>query len=190
MVKSKRPVRSGKAGKRPVAKQSAKTVTAKKRATVKKTTRAKKRAPVKTRTVKKTVKKSSTTKSVKKTGVAGAKRTMAKRVKTAAKRPVARQRITLDLYDMQQVPEEQHFYFVNGQRVKNVKELAEIMDRIEQEVFDYHVNEEKNDFYSWVKHVFNDLELAEKLVGVTGPKHLQFTIYKHVADKAMKKKTT
>ncbi len=97
-------------------------------------------------------------------------------------------RISLDIYDVQDVPEHQYFYFVNGQRVKNVKELAEIMDKLDQEVFDYHVNAERNDFHNWVKGVFNDVELAEKLLGVTGPKHLQFTIYKHVADKALKKK--
>jgi hypothetical protein len=101
--------------------------------------------------------------------------------------PTAGPKMSLQIYDVQDVPDHQHFYFVNGQRVRNVKELAEIMDRIEQEVFDYHVNAEKNDFYSWVKHVFNDVELAEKLIGVTGPKHLQFTIYKHVADKALRK---
>jgi len=97
-------------------------------------------------------------------------------------------KVSLAVYDVQDVPEHQHFYFVNGMRVKNVKELAEIMDKLEQEVFDYHVTSEKNDFYNWVKDVFNDLELAEKIMGVTGPKHLQFTIYKHVADKALKKK--
>ncbi len=103
-------------------------------------------------------------------------------------KPIEAPRISLQVYDVQDVPEHQHFYFVNGMKAKNVKELAELMDRIEQEVFDYHVNAEKNDFYNWVRHVFNDIELAEKLIGVTGPKHLQFTIYKHVADKALKKK--
>ncbi len=113
-----------------------------------------------------------------------------KKPKKAARKKAtghAKMRIGLGTYGAQELPEERHFFFVNGERVKNVKELAEIMDRIEQEVFDYHVNEERNDFYNWVKHVFEDIELAEKLVGVTGPKHLQFTIYKHVADKAMKK---
>jgi len=105
----------------------------------------------------------------------------------AAKKSALPQRISLSVYDVQDVPEHQHFYFVNGHRAKNVKELAEVMDRLEQEVFDYHVNENRNDFYNWVKDVFNDLELAEKLLGVTGPKHLQFTVYKHVADKAHKK---
>ncbi|MBR9692618.1 hypothetical protein GOV07_01660 [Candidatus Woesearchaeota archaeon] len=108
--------------------------------------------------------------------------------KAPKKAAAKKKRISLGTYDMQDTPEESHFYFVNGHKVKNVKELAEVMDRIEQEIFDFHVNPDKNDFYNWVRHVFDDLELAEKMVGVTGPKHLQFTIYKHVADKAMKKK--
>ena len=115
------------------------------------------------------------------------KATPKKKAKPKAK-AAKKTRISLGTYDMQDMPEENHFYFVNGHKVKNVKELAEVMDRIEQEIFDFHVNPDKNDFYNWVRHVFDDLELAEKMVGVTGPKHLQFTIYKHVADKAMKKK--
>ncbi len=118
------------------------------------------------------------------------KAAVAKPAKKAApaKATVKAPKVSLAVYDVQDVPEHQYFYFVNGERVKNVKELAEIMDKLEQEVFDYHVNAQKNDFYNWVKDVFNDVELAEKIMGVTGPKHLQFTIYKHVADKALKKK--
>lgn len=116
-----------------------------------------------------------------------AKKSLAK-VSTKPVKAALPQKLTLSIYDVQDVPEHQHFYFVNGMKVKNVKELAEVMDRLEQEVFDYHVNENRNDFHNWVKDVFNDLELAEKLLGVTGPKHLQFTIYKHVADRALKKK--
>jgi hypothetical protein len=145
---------------------------------------------------KKAVKKAAPKKSVKKVAKKAAKKAVKKAVpkkadnatkpaKTAKK---ASTKFSINVYDVQDVPHEQHFFFVNGHRVKNVKELAEVMDRIEQEVFEYHVNEEKNDFFNWVKHVFEDIELAEKLVGVTGPKHLQFTIYKHVADKALKKK--
>ena len=116
------------------------------------------------------------------------KKSTKKTAKKAAKKKASKKKGGVNIYDIQETPEEHHFFFVNGHRVKNVKELAEIMDRIEQEVFDFHVNEERNDFYSWVKHVFEDIELAEKMVGVSGPKHLQFTIYKHVADKAMKGK--
>jgi len=162
-----------KAAKRPVKKAATKKRTAK-RSVKKKTTKKK--------ATKRLVKKAATKKATKKT----VKKTTTK--KKATKKKTAPTRLSLQMYDVQDVPEHQHFYFVNGHRVKNVKELAEIMDQIEQEVFDYHVNLEKNDFYNWVKHVFNDVELAEKLVGVTGPKHLQFTIYKHVADKALKKR--
>lgn len=166
----------------------AKSTTAKKKRTQK---TSEKRKSVKKKTTKKvvasTAKSASSAKSVTKTAKKKvAKKRQSTRTKSAKKKSTVT--ITLETYDTKNVPEEKQFYFVNGERVKNIKELAEIMDRIEQEVFDYHVNEEKNDFYNWIRHVFNDIELAEKVVGVTGPKHLQFTIYKHVADKALKKK--
>lgn len=136
---------------------------------------------------KKTAAKPAVAKSVKKKAPKAAPKKAAPKKANAAPKAPAATKISMHVYDVNNIPEDQHFFFVNGHRVKNVKELAEIMDRIEQEVFDYHVNEEKNDFYSWIRHVFDDIELAEKVVGVTSPKHLQFTIYKHVADKAMKK---
>ncbi|RME31047.1 hypothetical protein D6789_03920 [Candidatus Woesearchaeota archaeon] len=158
-----------------------------KRATAKRVTRS--------TTVKRTARAAATKKAAKKTAKKATRKAARKTKATprSARRSTrtsaqCEEPITLRIYDVHDVPEDKHFYFVNGQRVKNVKELAEVMDHIEHDVFNYHVNEHRNDFYNWVANVFEDLELAEKLLGVTGPKHLQFTIYKHVADKALKKK--
>lgn len=171
----------------------------KKRKSAKKGSQSKSAKPAKpakvTKKAKKAVKRSPVTKSEKRaasvstrTKAVAAKRTPAKTVSEPTRVTVREEPVTLRIYDVRDVPDHEHFYFVNGHRVRNVKELAEIMDKIEHEVFDYHVNEHRNDFYNWVSVVFKDLELAEKLLGVTGPKHLQFTIYKHVADKALKKR--
>lgn len=179
-----------KKGKKPAKKSAKKSKTASKTAK-KSTKKTAKKSP------KKSAKKSARKQPKKRATKKAAKRTKpTKRATKAPKRTAKQARstarledgVTLRIYDVHDVPDDKHFFFVNGHRVKNVKELAEVMDRIEHEVFDYHVNEHRNDFYSWVAHVFEDLELAEKLLGVTGPKHLQFTIYKHVADKALKKK--
>lgn len=163
--------------------------------TVKKTTKAAKK-PEAVKTTAKKVKKAAkkvAKKAAKKTAKKAAKKTKKKsKTKTAKRATISRRprppKVSLSVYDVQDIPSEQHFYFTSGHRARNVKELAEVMDEIEQEIFESHVNMDKNDFYNWVRHVFEDLELAEKLIGVTGPKHLQFTIYKHVADKALKKK--
>jgi hypothetical protein len=80
-------------------------------------------------------------------------------------------------------PETNYFVLCNGKPVKNVKELADLMETIEDQVFSFHVTPEKNDFATWVKDIFNDVELAEKLAGVKDKKNMQLVLYKHITHK-------
>jgi hypothetical protein len=80
-------------------------------------------------------------------------------------------------------PESNCFVLCNGKPVKNIKELADIMDDIEDHVFSYHVTVDKNDFATWVKDIFQDVELAQKLAGAKDKKHMQLVLYKHIAHK-------
>jgi hypothetical protein len=80
-----------------------------------------------------------------------------------------------------EVPQEKYFILANGQPVKNVAELAAILDQLEDHVFHHHVSANRNDFQNWVKDVFEDLELAKKIVGSKDKKHLQLVIYRHIA---------
>ena len=66
-------------------------------------------------------------------------------------------------------------------------ELAEVLEDLEDHVFDHHVNPERNDFHNWVKEVFKDVELAKKMLGVGKKKDLQLVIYKHAAHKAFRR---
>lgn len=80
-------------------------------------------------------------------------------------------------------PETSYFMLCNGKPVKNIKELADVMEEIEDQVFNHHVTNDKNDFATWVKDIFKDIELAEKLAGVKDKKHMQLVVYKHIAHK-------
>lgn len=80
-------------------------------------------------------------------------------------------------------PQENVFILCNGQPVKNVKELADILEKLEDHVFSHHVRPGHNDFSAWVKDVFKDAELAEKLTGVKDKEHMQLVLYKHVLHK-------
>jgi hypothetical protein len=79
------------------------------------------------------------------------------------------------------IPQEKYFILANGQPVKNVAELAAILDQLEDHVFNHHVNTDRNDFHNWVKDVFEDVELARKISGVGDKKHMQLVIYRHMA---------
>jgi len=80
-------------------------------------------------------------------------------------------------------PKHNYFILCNGRPVKNIKELADIMEELEDHVFNHHVREDGNDFAKWVKDIFKDIELAEKIVGIKDKKHLQLVIYKHITHK-------
>jgi hypothetical protein len=84
---------------------------------------------------------------------------------------------------MRDAPETNYFVLCNGKPVKNVKELADLMEELEDHVFSFHVTPEKNDFATWVKDIFQDVELAQKLAGVKDKKHMQIVLYKHITHK-------
>jgi len=80
-------------------------------------------------------------------------------------------------------PDASYFVLCNGKPVKNIKELADVMEELEEEVFNHHVTPDKNDFATWIKDIFKDIELAEKLAGVKDKKHMQLVLYKHITHK-------
>jgi len=83
---------------------------------------------------------------------------------------------------------DKYFILANGKPVKHVAELAEVLEDLEDHVFDQHVDENKNDFHNWVKDVFNDIELAKKMLGIKDKQAMQLAIYKHAAHKAFARK--
>jgi len=109
----------------------------------------------------------------------------AAKVVAAKKELDAKPKQKLEIYRLAQEPTSQkYFILANGQPVKHVAQLAEILQDIEDHVFYHHVNPERNDFAMWVKDVFKDVELAKKMLGVGSKQHLQLVIYKHAAEKA------
>lgn len=95
----------------------------------------------------------------------------------------------LEIYQLAQPASgERYFILANGQPIRHVAQLAEVLEDLEDHVFDHHVNPDRNDFATWVQDVFEDIELAKKMIGVPNKEKLQLVIYKHVAHKAFAKK--
>ena len=55
------------------------------------------------------------------------------------------------------------FWIHNGPVVSSLRELAQTIRLISDEMFRYHVNSEKNDFASWIYHTFGNPYLARDL---------------------------
>jgi hypothetical protein len=80
-----------------------------------------------------------------------------------------------------EIPGDKYFVLANGQPVRNVAELAAILDQLEDHIFHHHVTADRNDFHNWIRDVFEDVELAGKVAGVNDKRHLQLVIYRHIA---------
>ncbi len=80
-------------------------------------------------------------------------------------------------------PDHEVFVLVNGHRVKNVKQLADKLEKIEDYVFNHHVTEDRNDFAVWLRDVFNEIDLAKEVAGAEDKKHVQLVLYKHISHK-------
>ena len=78
-----------------------------------------------------------------------------------------------------------HHWFVlcSGKEIKNLREFAHDLGEMEDFVFDHHVSDQRNDFVSWIKDVFDDLELAEKVSQEKDKKRMQLLVYEHILDK-------
>jgi len=55
------------------------------------------------------------------------------------------------------------FYFSDGKVCRDLEELAHVIDDLEDEAFELHVNDSKNDFANWVHDVHDEKELSDKL---------------------------
>ena len=59
---------------------------------------------------------------------------------------------------------EQCFWVNNGPILKNMEELANTLPDMAEDTFRHHVNNEKNDFSSWVRDIIGDAKLANDLL--------------------------
>jgi hypothetical protein len=74
---------------------------------------------------------------------------------------------------------EKSFWLSDGRTLKNLKELKDALDTMDEEVWNFHVSAEKNDFANWVEGVFGDKQLGISLRKVKSPR----TAAKRVASK-------
>ncbi|MGV8087169.1 MAG: hypothetical protein ACP5N1_06070 [Candidatus Woesearchaeota archaeon] len=85
---------------------------------------------------------------------------------------------TLKLYF--NVPSDKSFILCDGRKILNCKELADALLIIGDDLFGYHVNDNKNDFANWINDVFEDHNLAKKIGPIKNRLEMSIIIYKHI----------
>jgi hypothetical protein len=71
---------------------------------------------------------------------------------------------------LQEISPDKYFWARDGTVIKNLRELYGALLRMDKGTFSHHANKERNDFYNWVKDVFNDKGLANSLLKAKTPR--------------------
>jgi hypothetical protein len=81
----------------------------------------------------------------------------------------------------QEIPLAQHYFYLNnGKKLKNIAELIESLKDMDQDLFSSHVNEQHNDFASWIRDVFGEKELARRISHAHYPSNMLKSIEKYI----------
>ncbi len=81
---------------------------------------------------------------------------------------------------LKDVGEEFHFITHEGKPLRNVHELLDYIKNLDGSTFRSFVNEEKNDFYEWIKHSVKDDHLAERIKNIKSKEDITQEIMKRI----------
>ena len=109
------------------------------------------------------------------------KKKVAKKAKKKEKKPAKHKSKKLN----EDVPKEHYFYVCDGSTIKNLVDLAFSLDSMPDGVFFFHVNDQKNDFATWVKEVVKLDDLSDRMLGILNKIELQAMLLKHILEKTL-----
>jgi hypothetical protein len=77
---------------------------------------------------------------------------------------------------------EHYFRVANGTVIKGIMELDSSLEGMGNETFEYHVNDYRNDFSTWVRDVIRDEKLANELLVVKDKCKTQLLVLRRILD--------
>lgn len=80
--------------------------------------------------------------------------------------------IKLNQWLEHEAPKEHYFRLVNGQELKSLNDLRKALTYMSDDEFGHHVNNEKNDFATWIKEALQNAELYEKIKNINTKEQL------------------
>lgn len=72
--------------------------------------------------------------------------------------------------------EKKYFLLKNGTKIKSIGQVYGALKEMNNKTFSYHLNDEKNDFYTWAKHGVSDKQLAEDLLECSTKEAIDFCL--------------
>jgi len=76
--------------------------------------------------------------------------------------------------------DDQSFKLANGEILRNLIDLHRSLEKIDDNTFMHHVNEEKNDFSTWVNDTLSEKKLATDLLNTKDKKVMHLLVKKKI----------
>jgi hypothetical protein len=73
------------------------------------------------------------------------------------------------------------FWLCDGRTLKSLDELAVALRGMNPDVFNYHVNKEKNDLANWIKNIIGDKQLATSISKLKSQKGIQSKVEERIS---------
>lgn len=89
---------------------------------------------------------------------------------------------------LKNVPEEHTFKLKGGHEISNLYGLAINLAAMDDNTFNHHVSDQKNDFRNWVFDIVRDDELADKIAGAKDRKKMAKVVEKRVTELEQEKR--
>ena len=83
---------------------------------------------------------------------------------------------------LEEVHPENQFWLADGKAIKNLHELRNALQQMDDAVFGHHVNEERHDFHNWVKDVHQDEKLAEAMLQQKNRKGVLYEVVRRIKE--------
>ena len=61
------------------------------------------------------------------------------------------------------VPSDKYFWMSDGRVLRNLRDLVNALESMDEKIFKHHVSGKKNDFAAWIKDVFGETKLATSI---------------------------
>ena len=119
-------------------------------------------------------------------GIGKLTRSAPKTIRKIESRPAVKPKETVEIVIKKQLlgeaPIEKHFIVTDGKKLKNVKELIDSLEIMNDDTFMFHANEFKNDFAVWLRDVFSHENLAREMEKVKHRLEAQRVLMKRLMD--------
>ncbi len=79
------------------------------------------------------------------------------------------------------------FYLQGGKTINTLKGFAKELVGMPKEIYEHHVNNDKNDFSAWIKHSLGNESLAKRIDGQISKIEIELEVLRHIVHEEQKK---